>query len=238
MLKYIDKLDSLRLKQNDGIYEPHETALFKRLLKPDDIFVDVGAHIGYYTDIASSIITNGYIYSFEPCLENFKLLKENINHKNALLHCLALGDKYKTGHLYKNKKNTGDHRLYKTKDENREGISTNIDKLDCIGVGDEINILKIDTQGFEIEVLKGAKRIIENSPDMKMLIEYCPELLKLAGHSPGELIGMIIDFGFNIYVHTKMGWRYANSETFLLGYTGHINLFCSRKRHKQIDWGN
>jgi len=239
MLKYIDKLDSLRLKQNNGVYEPNETELVKRLLKPDHIFVDVGAHIGYYTDIAAGIITDGYIYAFEPWPENFELLKKNANWNNVLLHNYAIADKctgISKGLMYGNKKNTGDHRSFKTKGENRESIEVKFTPLDYAVSVDRIDFLKIDTQGFEIEVLKSGREIINHSPDINILIEYCPELLKLAGYSSSELIGLIINMGFNIYVHTKRGWLYANSETFLIKHTGHVNLFCSRSRHEKIKW--
>lgn len=240
MIKYVDKHDSLRLKQNNGIYEEQETKLFRRLLKSDSIFVDVGAHIGYYSDIASEIIKDGWIYAFEPWPENFKLLKKNVKKKfpsTLLSFCnAAVGSEGKTDFMYECKTNTGDHQAYESKIDKRESIETKFLRLDSALSTNKIDFLKIDTQGFEVEVLKGAKELIENSPDINILLEYSPHHLKLAGNSPGELIGLLVDIGLNIYVHTKKGWLYANSETFLLKHIGHINLFCSRKKYNEIDW--
>ena len=241
MIKHIDDKDSLRLKMNGGVYELNETLLFKRLLKPTDIFVDIGAHIGYYSDIAAGIITSGEIHAFEPNPENFKLLDINmLSNKpepKISLYQLAMGNKFKSGGLYVNDKNTGDHRAYKTKGESRRKVEVEFAYLDGFDYFNKINFLKIDTQGFEVEVLKGAKRIINESPDLQMIVEYSPVHLKLAGTTPGTLIGILVDYGFNIYVHTKRGWLYANSETFLPNNDNHRNLFCSRKRYQGIEWG-
>lgn len=241
MLKYIDKLDSLRLKQNSGIYERQETALIKRLLKPDDIFVDVGAHIGYYTVVAAEILTRGEAIAYEPEVNNFELLEKNTeDYNNIKTLPVAIGSESGVRKLYVSEKNTGDHRLYATPNDERYANGIQIISLDdsLLPIINRINFLKIDTQGFEIEVLMGGKGIIKNSPNINILIEYSPALLRLAGHSPGELIGMLIDMGFHIYQKVNGKWEYANTVTYHHKKgQWHTNLFCSRKVHKEIDWG-
>jgi FkbM family methyltransferase len=241
MLKHIDKLDSLRLKQSGGMYERQETALVKHLLKPDDIFVDVGAHIGYYTALAAEIVTDGDVMAYEPEPENYKILIKNIKKFNNV-QCLPLGVGSVSGNtkLYVSKKNTGDHRLFESNNDKRNEINITLIKLEdsLPPTIDKVNFLKIDTQGFEIDVLMGARNIIENSQDISILLEYSPALLRLAGHSPGELIGMLIDMGFHIYQKAKEKWEYANTITYHHKKgQWHTNLFCSRKIHKEIDWG-
>ena len=51
-------------------------------IQPHDIIIDVGAHIGLFTIYASQFCTKGKIYSFEPVLENYELLLENIKLNN------------------------------------------------------------------------------------------------------------------------------------------------------------
>jgi len=261
MLKHIDELDSLRLKKNNGVYERQETNLVKRLLKPDSVFVDVGAHIGYYTCMAAGIIDNtGNILSFEPYAENFKLLLKNFNElvkgkdrmysyddkvvnyiynipTNAGLINSAIGNGGKQHiPLYLNEKNTGDHRLFTTID--RDKVTVGVDELDrFFYCGEKIDLLKIDVQGYEYKVLCGGESIINMSNNINILLEYSPHLLKLAGDSPGKLIGWLLDHGFYIYQKYDGKWRYAD-HGFLNNKAKkfHTNLFCSRSKHEDIDW--
>ncbi len=56
MIKHIDDLDSLRLKTHGGVYEAFESAWVRKVLKPWSVFVDVGAHIGYYSALAADVM--------------------------------------------------------------------------------------------------------------------------------------------------------------------------------------
>ncbi len=74
---FLDKLDTLELATRE-IYEPLETQLLLKRLKPGQTFVDIGANIGYYTLLAARQVgPAGRVYAFEPDEENFKLLQKN-----------------------------------------------------------------------------------------------------------------------------------------------------------------
>jgi len=63
----------------EGIWEPYETDLVTRLLKPGQVFIDVGANAGYYSLIASHLVgESGQVVAFEPEQTNFALLSENL----------------------------------------------------------------------------------------------------------------------------------------------------------------
>jgi len=82
---YLDDLDTLHLAIN-GIWEPLETNLIKNKIKEGDIVLNIGANIGYYTLLIARLVgSNGKVFAFEPDLNNFKILKKNIeinNYKN------------------------------------------------------------------------------------------------------------------------------------------------------------
>jgi FkbM family methyltransferase len=60
-------------------YEPYVTAEIDRLLKPGDIFVDIGANIGYFTLLAAAVVgEEGHVYAFEPNPDNCELLERSI----------------------------------------------------------------------------------------------------------------------------------------------------------------
>ena len=239
MIKHIDELDSIKLGKNNGVYERMETRLMKHLLKSGDKFVDVGAHIGYYTDMAAEIVgETGKVWAFEPEPGNFKLLTDNTKHyKNVERFNCGLGEFPGELPLYVSEKNTGDHRCYETVDDVRQTIEVDLRKLDaCIGE-EKVNFMKIDVQGFETKVLRGAAHTIENSPDIQMLIEYTPFLLEFAGHNPMAMIQLLTGWGFSIYTKRDRGWVYADDETYYCKKKKYFtNLFCSRKKIDEINW--
>lgn len=62
-----------------GVWEPHLTAYFQRVLKPGDVFVDVGANIGYYSLLAAPLVgSSGKVVAIEASPQIFASLKENI----------------------------------------------------------------------------------------------------------------------------------------------------------------
>src|SRR5262245_45075811 len=71
---HLDEHDSLELCKN-RCYEPFETELVKTTLKPDDIALDIGAHIGYFTLIMAKRCK--YVHAFEPS-PMFEILRENV----------------------------------------------------------------------------------------------------------------------------------------------------------------
>lgn len=74
----LDERDSLNLAWN-RVYEPYETNVISSIIKPNDIIVDVGANIGYYTLIFSKLTgKGGKVFAFELSNSNFKILNENI----------------------------------------------------------------------------------------------------------------------------------------------------------------
>jgi len=161
-------------------YEPYETQLILRQAKRGDVVVDVGANIGYYTVLlADKVGKNGKVYAFEPDITNFEILKKNIevnNLKNVEIINAAVGSKAGKLKLYKSKDNFGDHKLY-GKDKNIETVK--IVKLDDYLKDKKINLMKIDTQGWEPEVIEGAMKIIKRDQPI-MFLEYSPASYKIA----------------------------------------------------------
>jgi len=160
-------------------YEPYETELILRQTKSGDVIVDVGANIGYYTILlADKVGLNGKVYAFEPDLINFEILKKNVEVnklKNVVLVRAAVSNKKGISYLYKSKENYGDHRMFGN--EEKEEIKTI--KLDNYLKNQKIDLMKVDTQGWEPSVFEGAKKIIEkNKPTI--FFEYSPASYKLA----------------------------------------------------------
>ena len=68
-----------RVLAASGVWEPHVTDAFRGRLHPGDVCVDVGAHLGYYTLLASQLVGGrGHVYAFEPSLGIFRRLQANL----------------------------------------------------------------------------------------------------------------------------------------------------------------
>ncbi len=196
-------------------YEPYETQLILRQAKRGDVVVDVGANIGYYTILlADKVGKTGKVYAFEPDKTNFEILKKNIkanNLKNVVAVNAAVGNKNETKTLYKSNENLGDHKLYETHppcghpplrkggQNNLVEKPINVVKLDNYLKNQKIDLMKIDTQGWEPEVINGAKGLIdENKP--VMFLEYSP-----ASYTQAKLDGKEM-MNFLRKIYKKIWW--------------------------------
>ncbi len=176
-------------------YEPYETKLILRQTKEGDVVVDVGANIGYYTVLlADKVGKTGKVYAFEPDKTNFEILEKNIranNFKNVIAINAAVGSRNEIKILYKSEENLGDHKLYETHPPCghpplREGGQNNlieksisVVKLDNFLKDQKVDLMKIDAQGWEPEVIEGAKKIIK-SDKPTIFLEYSPTSYKQA----------------------------------------------------------
>ena len=152
--------------------------------KEKDIVVDIGAHIGRYTIISSKRIgPNGKVVAIEADPANFEMLNRNVN-LNKLTNVTSLNyavySNQKKLKLYLPGKQSG-FTIYNTIMVNRgkhqgKFIEVNGNTLDNLLEQNEINLaninwIKIDVEGAEFEVLKGAQDVLSKSNDIAILIE-------------------------------------------------------------------
>jgi FkbM family methyltransferase len=153
--------------------------------KDGDIVVDIGAHIGRYTIINSKRVgENGKVIAIEAHPDNFEILNRNIK-LNKLTNVIPLNyavySKQTKLKLYLPVEEPG-FTIYNTVMVNRTAseekfTEVNANTLDNIllqqnGISHaDINWIKIDVEGAELEVLKGARSILSKSKDISLLIE-------------------------------------------------------------------
>lgn len=198
-IMYLDPSDfAVSEEISTGGYEAGEVEIVRALVRASDTVLDVGANIGYFTILCSSIAKDGRVYSFEPSQQTFSFLKRNIesNHfANAQAHQIAIGDREGEAMLYINQFNKGDNRLYDS--FGATGVNVRIRTLDSVlPPGTRVDLIKMDIQGYETHALRGAQRVLSESPDVIMLIEFWPKGLARAGSSAGELLTRLRSEGF------------------------------------------
>jgi len=159
-----------------GVYEIGTVKVLQSFLSKNDVFVDAGANIGFLSLVAAAKIGNkGQVHSFEPVPSTFDILKKNKainNFEQIKLHSFALGNKKESVSIYAESENRGGASIMNK--HSTQGIEIQVERLDDIDAVQRIDVLKIDVEGYELEVLKGAEnKIKKNRP--KLIIEYSSE---------------------------------------------------------------
>jgi len=199
---FLDKLDSLELFLH-GSYEEFETETVKKIIKKNDIVLDVGANIGYLTLIFAKLVgENGKVYAFEPDPTNFDLLKKNVEtngYKNVILVRKALSDKTGKTKLFLSNKNSGNHMMVDT-NENRHSVEIEMITGDDYfrDFSNQINFIKMDIEGAEIDALRGMSSLLQKMNDIKIMIEFAPYWLKNFGYDPLELLSLLNQYDFTL----------------------------------------
>lgn len=190
---YLDPKDSMNLSVIGANYEKNTTDYFLKNIKEGDIVVDIGANIGFFTLLFSKLVGNsGKVYSFEPELTNFHLLKKNIeinNCKNVKLINKAVSNK--TGKLLLNlsEKGCGMHYLTDIQKE-KNTIQVDVITLDDFfkNLKNEVDFIKIDAEGSELNAIKGMNMILENNLKIKLIVEFNLEILKRSQIYPKDFL--------------------------------------------------
>jgi len=182
-----------------NLYEKDTTALFKKIIKPDMIIVDIGAHIGYYSRIFSKLTKErGVVYAFEPDSDNYKLLK--FNAKNVKILNEALSDKTGSISFYKSN-NTGCHSLV-AQNSVKEVTTVPTQTLDNFIQRNKIakiDLIKIDVEGGEPIVFAGCGNIFQQS-SLMVVMEFTPANFKKSGLSPFFFLNNLQkQYGFSLY---------------------------------------
>ena len=145
-----------------AITDRGERHLYRSLIKPGMIVVDIGANIGIYSIFFAHLIgENGKVHAFEPDPTNFRLLSKALSrHKNIFLNQTAISNKTENLSLYVSSSMNVDHRTYDCGDK-RNKISVRSTTLDdYFRKGQHVDFIKIDIQGYEYHALSGMKGIL------------------------------------------------------------------------------
>lgn len=177
-----------------------ERVLLRRIVRPGMSVVDVGANIGMYSRFLARLAgSQGRVHAFEPAPENFARLIENTAaFTNVTAIHAAVGNENGMTTLCLSGSMNTDHHTYDCGDA-RSRLDVRIVRLDdYFRVGEKINLIKIDVQGYEYRVLQGARRIMEeNRGELNIVMEFWPHGLIKAGTAPLALLDLIQSLGYS-----------------------------------------
>ena len=149
-----------------GNYEKEKMKLIEEHLSINNSVFDIGAHVGYYTLLASEVVGDeGNVVSFEPLPSNINYLKQHIklnSCKNVKIIEAAVSEKEGIAKFNESKNNYQGHL---SDNGNISVFKVSIDELYNKGELPKPDLIKIDVEGEELSVLKGAKSLLtKNSP--------------------------------------------------------------------------
>ena len=188
-------------------FEPLSAKLISENIKENDVFIDVGANMGFFSVIASKLVGGrGRVFSIEANPSILEILKSNTPNLNTIIINSAIGNR------------CGTTEFYVTDDTVNSGIAPSpfvkinqkitipiltLDKLmdDETFPDQRANFIKIDVQGDEVAVLEGAKSLIDRNDNLCILVEWAPGWMEMAGYDLNQLPDLIKSYGFkDIYV--------------------------------------
>lgn len=146
----------------DNYYEFDELDYIRKkgLLKDDSTILDIGANIGNHTLFFANECSAKHIYAFEPTMQTFSYLKKNVEinkiEDKVTLYNYGVGE------------NAGMSKIEKFSEENIGGTTLQLNDngnipiiaIDELNIDSKIDFVKIDTEGFEIEVIKGMMKLV------------------------------------------------------------------------------
>jgi FkbM family methyltransferase len=193
--EYIDKII-----MREDFYESEITEEILRHLKDGDTFWDIGANIGIHSLAIKKKLPKVKVFCFEPGPKALTTLQQNIQLNDVDIHvcAFALFDRTGSFDLHLVEGNTGMSTLvpwdspdYKT---SIRCLATTVDQL--ITEGFEVpKVIKLDTEGSELHVLKGATSILCNPALEAILFEAGTEILNTP--MTHELVLFLVESGFH-----------------------------------------
>ncbi len=155
-----------------GLQDFSETGFLLHLLRPEDLFVDVGANIGTYTILGGAAIGARTI-ALEPTPATFKLLEMNVaaNGLTGKIKTFNYAAGKQAGELqFVCSENTTNH-IASGHERQNSTVNVIVKPLDEIIAGDQATALKIDVEGYEIPVLEGAAETLAAPNLLAILVE-------------------------------------------------------------------
>lgn len=201
--------------KNGKLYEPEISGLLLQILQKGDCFIDIGAHIGYYSMLASILVgETGFVYAVEPALSNQEHIQENIklnNFNNLKLIPFALGAETKETELFINLDNDGGHALFdvglhpynKQSREHQTKQNIHLTTLDEALKDEQISnlkLIKIDVEGAEYQALQGAVKTLNTYKVPYIICEINRFCLDKMGTNEQQLRAFMASLGYETYL--------------------------------------
>ncbi|WP_333688622.1 FkbM family methyltransferase [Methylococcus capsulatus] len=182
----------------ENLPTPGEQALVHRMMIPGSLGLDVGGNLGQFALLMSSA-PGVFVHTFEPVSKTFQRLQANLmanDRRNVTAWPLAICDQTGTIHMEMTS-SAATNRINLT-----EGVAVPCSTLDAFCAKNQIDrvaLLKIDVEGAEPMVLKGAHSLLANRAIQTVLVEMCPANLQRFGFTPADVERELAKHGYGLF---------------------------------------
>jgi FkbM family methyltransferase len=194
-----------------GCYEKELGDLLKKMLRSNDVFIDIGANIGYFSLLSANVSPSVKVISFEPGKDLFQKMKENFSindSKNIVAINAAVGEINEERELFLSDANN----LGMSSFHQPENYSGRKEKVVVITIDDwyktsglgKIDLIKLDIEGSELAALKGMSAVLEKQKPA-LIVEINPEILSLFDLKPLDIYNYLNQFNFDRFLISGNG---------------------------------
>lgn len=194
-------------KINRGwLYEPETTRFLWNWLRPGDTFIDVGANAGYFSAMAASIVGRaGRVHAFEPNPQVSRLLDRTVERngyqERMRVNPLAVTDRAGSVQLWCRPDGRATDDATTVQQAGRVPVQVDSITLDayCKQAGVErIRLIKIDVEGAELDVFRGASHVLTTIRPDAFVIEFAPVLLSDSARTWTKLLATFSSHHYSI----------------------------------------
>lgn len=181
------------------IHEPLMVKFLCRILNKNDVFLDLGGHIGYFS-IIGALLCN-HVYTFEIDDNCVPIIKKNIAHNQltniTLLNKAISNRSHETLKIssFDSPNPTLSIRYNSARDNYKCVETISVDDF-CISNSIQPKVIKIDIEGAEFHALQGMVNTMKSATNLHVLMEVHPKQLRASGVSQKDIIELIYDTGY------------------------------------------
>jgi FkbM family methyltransferase len=192
-------------------YENENIAFLKANCREGMIVIDIGAHLGLISTITGQLVKpSGKVYAFEPTPQTFKTLKQivQLNNLSENVICVNQAVSDSNGEIdffIDNNEGSNANSLVHRSDRNRTSLkikTTTIDSFTKDNNIEMLNLIKIDAEGVEYSVLKGAKESI-NKFKPKIILALHPTLITNNNNTLEDIYKLIEELKYTVFYQEK-----------------------------------
>lgn len=181
-----------------GDYEPTLRNLILESAGPGTLFVDAGAHVGFYSLLA--VRAGADVVALEPDPYNLAALRRNLRGTRAEVLGSAVSDSVGAAAFHLSSSTTGSSLVDRGDIEMTRSMSVETTTVDAVVEGRSFDmlVLKVDVEGAEPAALAGAQRALREAPSAVVIAEVHPKALAANGSNADDVVAPLRDAGYEI----------------------------------------